>query len=323
MPAQSTIKLRRDTSSNWTSTNPTLSAGEIGVETNTGKFKIGTGSTAWTSLPYIVESFPIDSLSDVVIDGTPANNEVLAYDTATSKWINKTPTEAGLATTVGYSYLQTVYFTASGTFTKANYSGIRAVRVRCIGGGGGGGGAATTGASQVANGAGGSGANYAEKFLLASALGTTETVTVGAGGAGGTAGGNAGTDGGNSSFGTLVVAVGGNGGGGGVATTVPDFDSGTSPNTTGDVGDIIILGEASGVRNQLNATDTYTNVGGGTAMFPNAEPPSAVTTGASGGSVSSTNKGCGGTGGTNTQSQTTARSGSAGAIGIVIVDVYV
>lgn len=46
------IQLRRDTAANWTSTNPTLTQGEVGVETDTGKFKIGTGSTAWTSLKY-------------------------------------------------------------------------------------------------------------------------------------------------------------------------------------------------------------------------------------------------------------------------------
>lgn len=52
MPVQTRIQNRRDTAANWTSTNPTLGSGEIGVETNTGKFKIGDGSTAWTSLLY-------------------------------------------------------------------------------------------------------------------------------------------------------------------------------------------------------------------------------------------------------------------------------
>lgn len=46
------IVVRRDTAANWTSANPTLAAGEIGFETDTGKFKIGNGSTAWTSLGY-------------------------------------------------------------------------------------------------------------------------------------------------------------------------------------------------------------------------------------------------------------------------------
>ena len=39
---------RRDTAANWTSQNPTLLAGELGYETDTGYFKIGDGSTAWT-----------------------------------------------------------------------------------------------------------------------------------------------------------------------------------------------------------------------------------------------------------------------------------
>jgi hypothetical protein len=46
------IQVRRDTAGNWTSTNPTLASGEFGVETDTGKFKVGTGSSVWTSLPY-------------------------------------------------------------------------------------------------------------------------------------------------------------------------------------------------------------------------------------------------------------------------------
>jgi hypothetical protein len=37
------IQLRRDTAANWTSVNPTLLSGEIGIETDTLKFKIGNG----------------------------------------------------------------------------------------------------------------------------------------------------------------------------------------------------------------------------------------------------------------------------------------
>lgn len=46
------IQLRRGTAAAWTSANPTLAEGEHGVETDTLKFKIGNGSTAWTSLAY-------------------------------------------------------------------------------------------------------------------------------------------------------------------------------------------------------------------------------------------------------------------------------
>jgi hypothetical protein len=47
------IQVRRGTASQWTSTNPTLAAGEFGFETDTNKLKCGTGVTAWTSLAYI------------------------------------------------------------------------------------------------------------------------------------------------------------------------------------------------------------------------------------------------------------------------------
>lgn len=46
------IQLRRDTAANWTSSNPTLTAGEVGVETDTLTLKVGDGSTAWTGLDY-------------------------------------------------------------------------------------------------------------------------------------------------------------------------------------------------------------------------------------------------------------------------------
>ena len=52
------IQLRRDTAANWTSTNPTLTQGEPGYETDTGKIKYGDGSTAWNSLAYASGGLP-------------------------------------------------------------------------------------------------------------------------------------------------------------------------------------------------------------------------------------------------------------------------
>jgi len=56
------IQMRRDTAANWTSNNPTLAAGEWGLETDTGKFKIGDGSTAW-NVPLAYSSLPSNVLS--------------------------------------------------------------------------------------------------------------------------------------------------------------------------------------------------------------------------------------------------------------------
>jgi hypothetical protein len=44
------IQLRRDTAANWTSSNPVLRAGEVGIETDTLKFKVGNGTSTWTQI---------------------------------------------------------------------------------------------------------------------------------------------------------------------------------------------------------------------------------------------------------------------------------
>lgn len=46
------IQLRRGTASEWTSANPILAEGEFGYETDTTKFKIGSGTASWSVLDY-------------------------------------------------------------------------------------------------------------------------------------------------------------------------------------------------------------------------------------------------------------------------------
>jgi hypothetical protein len=58
------MQQRRGTAAQWTAANPVLGAGEIGFETDTNKFKIGNGSTAWTSLSYFIDGASL-------IDGAP------------------------------------------------------------------------------------------------------------------------------------------------------------------------------------------------------------------------------------------------------------
>jgi len=65
MAVQTQIQTRRGTAATWTSTNPTLAAGEIGFESDTNKFKIGTGSTAWTALAYAANLSPLTTKGDL------------------------------------------------------------------------------------------------------------------------------------------------------------------------------------------------------------------------------------------------------------------
>ena len=47
------FELRRNTSSNWTTVDPKLLAGEPGVELDTGQMKVGDGIRTWSLLPYV------------------------------------------------------------------------------------------------------------------------------------------------------------------------------------------------------------------------------------------------------------------------------
>jgi len=51
------IQFRRDTAANWATANPTLASGELAYETDTKKYKMGDGSTAWNGLPYFQDLF--------------------------------------------------------------------------------------------------------------------------------------------------------------------------------------------------------------------------------------------------------------------------
>ncbi len=74
------IQLRRGIASSWTSSNPILASGEVGVETDTNKIKIGDGSSNWTELDYFADVYAasasiiayINSEIGDLIDSAPA-----------------------------------------------------------------------------------------------------------------------------------------------------------------------------------------------------------------------------------------------------------
>jgi len=104
MPVQ--IQFRRDTAAAWTAANPTLAAGELGLETDTSFYKIGDGSTAWNSLAY------------GTIAGVVANNSI-----TTAMMQNSSVTAAKLANTAvsAGSYTATnITVDAQGRITAAS-----------------------------------------------------------------------------------------------------------------------------------------------------------------------------------------------------------
>ena len=261
-------------------------------------------------------SWPYPESSDFVADGATAiENLADAIDGSIG---------------TGYAYVQTVYFTSSGSFTKATYSWLRAVKVIAQGGGGGGGAVdVATATGQGGAGGGGSGGGWAETFITDIAgMAASVTVTVGAGGAGGAAGANNGVNGGGSSFGSDAVAAGGgaafHGNTGANLRVIPNGSAGVG--TTGD----IIGGGQNGTYGFIVAPGSFQGQqpghGGGSRY---GDGGAAYTGGAGNTSAAGGNAvgyGAGGAGAyirwNSGASSPAARAGGNGSAGIVIVELY-
>jgi len=159
---------------------------------------------------------------------------------------------------VGSRFSDVVTFLASGTWTKD--AGLKRIRVQAWGGGGSG------GARNTDHGGGGGGGGYADHWFEASELGATETVTIGAGGAGASRGFKVG---GNTTFGTLLTAWGGGGGLGGSSSSEANGGGGGGADRAGNNANTG-TGGTSGVfasdgGDGENAEDAFYGAGGGSA----------------------------------------------------------
>ena len=124
------ILFRRDPAASWTSENPVLSAGEVGLETDTGKIKIGNGSSVWTALSYFVGNLPgatLDAIGDVTITSVQ-NGDFLRYNGSASAWIND---PVNLSTDTVGSYVESLI--AGTGVTISNNSGEGATPTISIG----------------------------------------------------------------------------------------------------------------------------------------------------------------------------------------------
>jgi len=96
------IQFRRDTAAAWTAANPTLAAGELGLETDTSYYKIGNGSTAWTSLAYgTIAGVPANNsiTSAMIVNGTIVAGDIASDAITTAKILDANVTAAKLANT--------------------------------------------------------------------------------------------------------------------------------------------------------------------------------------------------------------------------------
>lgn len=83
------IQLRRATAASWTSVNPILALGEVGIETDTYKLKVGNGTSQWSSLAYFVHAWAdITGKPDLTSYATLTGTQTLTGKTLTSPRVN-------------------------------------------------------------------------------------------------------------------------------------------------------------------------------------------------------------------------------------------
>jgi hypothetical protein len=111
------IQIRRDTEANWNSIDPVLAQGELGLNLNNNKIKLGNGVDSWTELEYNPFAASIDSLTDVTITSVQ-NGDFLRYNGSASVWIND---PVNLSTDTVGDYVQNL--TAGTGVTLSNNSG--------------------------------------------------------------------------------------------------------------------------------------------------------------------------------------------------------
>lgn len=207
----------KDTAGATLSTTPIASGASADITAPNGTVQNKTPSPTYTQAVKSGETFTLPKVRVQLRDGSTVDYDYLPTPTVIH-------TEAACSAVASITRI----YDANDTWTHP--VGLKEVIALCIGGGAGGG-AGRRGATSTnrAGGGGGQGGMLSFRRIAAADLGTpgvtTQTLTIGNGGAGApgqttnSTNGAAGSPGGDTSFGSLVIAKGGGQGGGGTTTT--------------------------------------------------------------------------------------------------------
>lgn len=235
----------------------------------------------------------------------------LQYDLTLDKWVLLNPAN-GVNTSGRLLNIQK--FTANGTYTPTPGMAFAVVEVQ--GGGASGGGASLPSIGNVTLGSPGTSGSYGKGKFTAAAIGGSQVITVGVGGA--AASGGSGNAGGTSSFGALLSSPGGVAGGI-AANQVPPFVSGNGTSSSSPSGANILgsVGATTSASIAISAASAMGGPGGGSLFGPGGQASAINTVG-----VAANNPGSGGSGCVINNGYGGGAAGGAGAAGIVIIYEY-
>lgn len=277
-----------------------------------------TGASTFTPAPGVIAASPIVGGAHAALQGgeiVPTGDIWLQWNSSigAGSWILIDGTGGGMqvaAATKSQHAMQlgqatgrligVQVFTANGTYTPT--AGMVTAVIEAQGGGGAGGGLATPSAGNISLGAPGTSGSYAKGRFTAAAIGASQAVTIGAGGAfaSNTAGGNGGT----SSVGSIITAPGGVGGGL-LNNQVPGASNGNGSVSGAPTGANIAqsIGTCPSLSTSISASSAQAGAGGASIFGGGGVPPVI-----NGGGTVGQNYGSGGSG-------VVAGSGGANAAG--------
>lgn len=293
-------------------------------------------STATYPSTTTVSQLLYSSATNVVSGLATANDGVLITShTGVPSWLaNGTTGQILTATTnspatwaanAAFTVLGVQRFTTTGSNTYTPTSGTKYARFTMVGAGGGSGGCAATTANIAISGAGGGGGTIV--FLLTAAqIGSSLSLTVGAGGTGGTAGNNAGANGGSTSITSPNwAALGGSGGAGSAAGTAISRVGANGGATATNTGTLIRSSSGNGGSNGYGTAGTFVvgGFGGASGLSMGMGGLAVSVTAISATSTSTATVGVGGGAGGSVSFGTNGTvAGTAGANGIIIVEEF-
>lgn len=127
------IALRNDTAANWTSINPVLLKGEIGIvkdaTSHNNKFKIGDGVTTWSSLPFIVSDADTISVGAGGVPGAGDKHWLLSTGSGAGGAESQASLQKTPVTLDQNGTLDANSFSENGTMLVNKYLGINATAV--------------------------------------------------------------------------------------------------------------------------------------------------------------------------------------------------
>ena len=117
-----TAKIADSNVTNAKMADDAIGIAELSASGTAGNTTFLRGDNAWV-VPTDIST--VANLTDTTITGTPANNEVLAYDTSEGAWINQTLVEAGIQPTLGSGDV-TSSMIGQGTVALSNMANLAA-----------------------------------------------------------------------------------------------------------------------------------------------------------------------------------------------------